>query len=106
MRTFNSQYFFFESFFSVKFLNTKKETQYQNQLYNLLHKKEYDKLNEKVDDEKKVENIAMNLKEKQGFKEFEQKAADSSKNLEYIRDRHLPKFIPFVNLADLEHPEE
>ena len=94
------------SSFSVKFINLKKETQYQNQLYNLLHKKDYDKLSEQISEEKKGENIAINIREQKGFKDFEAKSGDTSKHFEYIRDRHLPKFIQFVNLKDLENSEE
>jgi len=72
----------------------------------LLNKKEYDHFTETIPEGEKNQNIAMNLKKEQEFKEFEKKVADSSKHYEYIRDQHLPKFIPFVNLADLEHPND
>lgn len=89
----------------MKTINRKNETSYQHQLYNLLNRKEYEKLAE-TSEEKKNENIAMNIKKQKEFVEYERKVSDTSKHLEFIRDRHLPKFVPFVNLEDLQEQQE
>lgn len=64
------------------------------------NKKEYEEYLKNTTNEKKRENIAVNLQKKKEFKEYEEKSNDMAKHQEFIRERHLPKFIPFVNLEE------
>lgn len=66
----------------------------------MLNKEEYEEYLNTTPDEKKRDNIAVNLKMKKEFKEYEEKTLDKTKHQEFIRERHLPKFIPFVNLEE------
>lgn len=80
--------------------NNKKEAIYENSLYNMLNRKEYEEYRQTISEGKKRENIAIDLKQRKSSKEFERKFADSKHHGEFIRDRYLPKFVPFVDVSN------
>ena len=68
----------------------------------MLNRKEYEEYRATVSEEKKRENIAKDLKQRKSSKEFEEKLKDSKKHEEFIRDRFLPRFVPFVDISKVE----
>ena len=85
-------------------LNDTKNSNYQNVLYNMLNKSQYDEYTNSEEETRK--HIAVNLEKHQEFKEYKKKIDDKSKHQEYIMDRNLPKFNSFINISDLENSEE
>lgn len=69
----------------------------------MFNKEEYEKYQESVSEDEKRENIAVNLRRDKEYKKFEENMKDASKHEQFLQDRFLPRFVPFIKISDIEN---